>query len=366
MSAYFVFMQNPPGKEERPHVPKKKYCQRPDGLYEAIRIVNGKRKAFRGHTPHEVEQKMIAYQGEVARGRLFREVADDWEAEHFPTLSPNTLRGYRPAARRAVERFGDTPIRKIKAPDIKRFITEFARPGVGQASRAQKTVTNQLLVTSLIFRYAAENGEIEYNPCANVTIPKALPKTHREAASPIDEQCVKAAADVWLLPYLILYTGLRKGEALALTYGDLDFRTNSIHVTKSVYHWDNKPHIKRPKTEAGIRAVPILEPLLPKLPRGRSPELYLFSDDGGKTPLSEMQYQHHWSRFAEATGITCTAHQLRHSFATMLFECGLPVKDKQDILGHSTATMTEDIYTHIRDSHRAEVAQQINEKLREK
>ena len=40
---------------------KKKYYQRPDGLYEAIRVVNGKRKAFRGRTPHEVEQKMIAY-----------------------------------------------------------------------------------------------------------------------------------------------------------------------------------------------------------------------------------------------------------------------------------------------------------------
>lgn len=344
---------------------KKKYYQRPDGLYEAIRVVNGKRKAFRGRTPHEVEQKMIAYQGEIARGRLFREVEEEWEAEHFPTLTANTLKGYRPAARRAVDRFGDTPIRNIKAPEIKRFITEFAHPG-GMASRAQKTVTNQLLVTSLIFRYAAENGEIEYNPCTNVTAPKALPKKRREAASPEDEQKVKAAADVWLLPYLILYTGLRKGEALALTYGDIDRAANVIHVSKSVYVVNNKPYIKQPKTAAGIRTVPILDPLLPKLPRSRKKSLYLFSDDGGQTPLSEMQYQHHWSQFVEATGIQCTAHQLRHSYATMLFECDVPVKDAQDLLGHSTAAMTQDIYTHIRDTHRAEVAQQINEKLRKK
>ena len=292
---------------------KKKYYQRPDGLYEAIRVVNGKRKAFRGRTPHEVEQKMIAYQGEIARGRLFREVEEEWEAEHFPTLTANTLKGYRPAARRAVDRFGDTPIRNIKAPEIKRFITEFAHPG-GMASRAQKTVTNQLLVTSLIFRYAAENGEIEYNPCANVAVPKALPKKRREAASPEDEQKVKAAADVWLLPYLILYTGLRKGEALALTYGDIDRAANVIHVSKSVYVVNNKPYIKQPKTAAGIRTVPILDPLLPKLPRSRKKSLYLFSDDGGQTPLSEMQYQHHWSQFVEATGIQCTAHQLRHPY----------------------------------------------------
>ncbi len=50
----------------------------------------------------------------------------------------------------------------------------------------------------------------------------------------------------------------------------------------------------------------------------------------------------------------------------MLFECDVPVKDAQDLLGHSTAAMTQDIYTHIRDTHRTEVAQQINEKLRKK
>ena len=61
---------------------KKKYYQRPDGLYEAIRVVNGKRKAFRGRTPHEVEQKMIAYQGEIAR---YRSAALGYYAEHGGT-----------------------------------------------------------------------------------------------------------------------------------------------------------------------------------------------------------------------------------------------------------------------------------------
>lgn len=343
---------------------KDKYYKRSDGLYEAIRIINGKRKAFRGRSPKEVEQKMIAYKGEIERGRLFREIAEEWEAVHFPTLAPNTLKGYRPASRRATEHFGDTPIRQIKAPDIKRFINEFARAGNGQASRAQKTVTNQLLVLNLIMSYAAENGEIDFNPCTYVSVPKDLSKKRREAASPEDEAVVKKTADVWLLPYLILYTGLRKGEALALTYGDIDRKQKIIHVTKSVYHINNKPYIKKPKTEAGIRPVPILDPLAPKIPKCRNKELYLFSDDGGKTPLTEMQYQKHWEQFVEATGITCTAHQLRHSFATLLFECDVPVKDAQDILGHSTAAMTQDIYTHIRDTRRQETAQFINHKLR--
>ncbi len=347
-------------------MPKAKYYQRPDGLYEAIRIISGKRKAFRGRTPKEVEQKMIAYQGEVERGRAFKEVAAEWENIHFPTLAPNTLKGYRPAYNRAVEHFGDTPVKQIKAPDVKKFINAFARTGDGETRRAQKTVTTQLLVVNLIMSYAAENGEIEYNPCVNVSIPKDLPKKRRDTASAEDEKAVKESANVWLFPFLVLYTGLRKGEAMALTYGDIDRKNQLISVTKSVYHINNKPYIKKPKTEAGTRAVPILYPLDPKLPKSRHKEHYIFSDDGGASPLTEMQYQKHWQDFVKATGIQCTAHQLRHSYATMLFECGVEVKDAQDLLGHSTAAVTQDIYTHIRNDRRKETAQLINEKLRKK
>lgn len=343
---------------------KAKYYQRPDGLYEAIRIIDGKRKAFRGHTPKEVEQKMIAYQGEAEKGRSFSTVADEWEAVHFPTLAPNTLRGYRPALRRAKEHFGDIPIRQIKAPEIKKFISDFARTDPGQARRAQKTVTTQLLVINLIMGYAAGNGDIEYNPCINVSIPKGLPKSRREAASPEDEAKVKASADIWLLPFLILYTGLRRGEALALTWGDIDRKHDEIHINKSVYHIDGAPHIKSPKTTAGIRTVPLLAPLKAKLPKKFGPaEHYIFSADDGKSPLSEAKAQTLWRQFSRATGVSATPHQLRHSFATMLFECNIDVKDAQDLLGHSTAAMTQDIYTHVRDAHRKKTAQLINEKL---
>lgn len=343
---------------------KAKYYQRPDGLYEAIRVIDGKRKAFRGHSPKEVEQKMIAYQGAIERGRSFREIAEEWEELHFPTLAPNTLKGYRPACRRAKEHFGNTSISQIKAPDIKKFISAFARTGPGQTSRAQKTVANQLLVVSLVMGYAAENGEIEFNPCANVSIPRDLSKDRREAASPEDEAKVKASADVWLLPYLILYTGLRKGEALALTYDDIDHKNGVIRVTKSVYHESTSPKIKSPKTAAGIREMPILAPLRSKLPkRGNG---YIFSTDGGKTPLKHDVYNTMWERYAKETGIQCTAHQLRHSYATMLFECGIDVKDAQDLLGHATASMTQDIYTHIRDDHRKKTAQLLDKKLSKK
>lgn len=339
---------------------KPKYYVRPDGLHEAIRTINGKRKAFRGKTDAEVERKMLAYREELARGQTFAQVADRWEREHFEEVAPNTLRAYRPALRRAVEQFGEQPIRSIKPPDIKTFIVDFA-----QQDMAKKTVTTQLQICNMIFSYAVEHGECESNPCACITIPKGLKKIYRDAASQQDEEIVKRTPHIWLLPYFILYTGVRKGEALAIQGRDIDRKAMVIHITKSVYHDGGRPKIKSPKTHAGIRDVPLLAPLLPHLPKGLDPDEYLFSEDGGKTPLSESQYTILWRKYAKSTGVTCSAHRLRHSFATLIFECGLEVKDCQDILGHSTAAMTQDVYTHLRDSRRAETAKLLNEKLKD-
>ena len=336
---------------------KAKYYVRPDGLHETIRTINGKRKAFRGHSDAEVDRKILEYKGEIENGRPFKAVAEEWEKEHFPTLAPNTLRGYRPALARAIEKFDNTSVRSIKPQDIQRFITDFSRK-----SMAKKTVSTQLLILNQIFSYAVVNGDLEFNPCAEITIPKNLPKERREAASPEDEKRVKESSDIWLLPYLILYTGLRKGEALALQGHDINKKERTIPITKSVYHVDNKPYIKRPKTEAGNRIVPILDPLIDKIPDVPD-DCYLFSLDGGKTPLTEMQYQKLWKEFSRKTGITATAHQLRHSYATMLFECGIDVKDAQDLLGHSTAAMTQDIYTHLRDSRRKDTAAKLNQAI---
>lgn len=335
-----------------------KYYKRPDGLYETIRRINGKRVAFRGHTCAEVDRKMIEYTGRVESGIPWEEVIDEWHDKHFPTLAPNTLRGYEPAYKRAREAFKGIAIKQIKPRQIQQYIDAFSAQGY-----ARKTVTTQLQIFQMCCTYAVVNGYVDVSPCSAVSIPSGLSKMQREAASASDEQKVKANPTKWLLPYLILYAGLRKGEALALTYNDIDLDNDIISVTKSVYHVNNRPFIKEPKTQKGIRNVPILYPLKPYLPNKKSQQ-YIFSLDGGKTPLTEMQYQKLWKEYAKSIGINCSAHQLRHSFATMLFECGVDAKDAQDILGHAQLSTTMDIYTHIRDSRRKDVASKINEKLK--
>lgn len=337
-------------------MPKKKdrYI-RPDGLIEKQKTINGKRKVFRGYTEAEIEDKMIAYQGEVIRGRKFSVVADEWKGLHFPTLSYTTQRGYNPSYNRAVDELGDRPIKQIKASDIKEHLN-----ALNAQRSSQKTIRTQLLVYSLIFSYAAEIGEIDISVAQNVTMPKHIqPPNRRDAASTTDEEIIKESVGKWLLPYFLLYTGMRRGEALAIQFKDIDRKEGSIFISKSVYFELNKPRIKCPKTEAGIRTIPILEPLLKHLPKGK-PDCYLFSIDGGITPLTKAVYDKRWERFVKETGITCTAHQLRHSFASLLFDADIGAKDAQKLLGHSTEAVTRDIYTHIRDSRQQKTTTKLN------
>lgn len=340
---------------------KSKYHRRADGLLETTRTDKrtGKRIHFYGSTNKDIDDQIMDYRCKQERGRLFSEVADEWKAAHFPTLALNTLRGYRPAYRRAVNEFGDTPINQIKPPQIKRFLTQFARGGM-----AKKTVGTQKLLLNLIFGYAVEAGDLEYCPTTHVKPPANLKKSYREPASTEDEQRVKASYKSWLLPFLILYTGMRKGEALAIQKEDFDFENNVIHVTKSVYHDGDRPKIKRPKTENGYRDIGLLYPLIDVLNLATLPDGYLFSDDGGKTPLTNRRYETLWRSYKKATGINCTAHQLRHSYASMLFELGVDPKDAQGQLGHATLAMTTDTYTHVREARKKSVVASINEKLR--
>lgn len=339
--------------------------RRADGRLETSRKDprTGKVVHFYGATERELNRKILEWQDMGERGRLFSEVAGEWEAIHFPTLAANTLKGYRPALRRAVETFGSIPIRQLRPADVKGYINKFAR-----GLYAKKTVTTQLQILSMICAYAVEQGDITTSPCDHVSIPKNLPKTRREAATEAEEAIIKQTAGVWLLPYLILYTGLRRGEALALTWADIDLKRKTISVTKSVYHDGTGPHIKTPKTAAGNRTVPLLAPLERelRLRMAGKPKGYIFSNDGGKTPLTDSGYTSAARAYVKATGMTATPHQIRHSYATMLFECGVDVKDAQDLLGHTTAAMTQDIYTHIRDSRRKTTAEKLNNYLSEK
>lgn len=330
-----------------------RYYKRPDGLYEAIRVINGKRIAFRGRTVSEVERKMRGYKEKADKTPAFDEIADLWWEELEPTLAYNTTKSYIPALERAKAEFQGEEIGSITVHEISDFITHFSRQG-----RSQKNVTTQLQIIRQICDYAAKKGIIPANPAKSVQIPRGLPKNHRLPPTPEEIQIIKENAKKHLLPALIYYTGARIGEALALRWEDFDFSRKLIRIERSVYYVSTRPEIKEPKTESGKRKVPLLGALESALPKVKK-RGYIFSPDNGKTLLWESQARHLFDLFQKETGVTATAHQIRHGYATALLEAGVEAKVAQKLLGHAQISTTLDIYTHVRDSMIADAASKM-------
>jgi len=330
--------------------------QRPDGLYEKLKIINGKKKAFRGRSPREVENKMIEYAAEMNQGRLFKDVADEWEREHFKEIEENTKACYKKPLSDVKSEFDNDRIRKITPLEIQQYIAQYAKQG-----RAQQTVKLRLTVLRQIFDYAIIHGDVTISPVSAVKLPKGLNKTKRENPSDMDIKIVKESVnkEFGLFAYLLLYTGLRRGEALALTDNSIDRNNKTIFVNSSIVWVDNKPTIKTPKTNAGVRYVPLLDTLAEKLPDVKG---YLF---GGKSPLTQKEFRVKWDNYKKETGISFTPHQLRHAYATMLYDADVDSKEAMGLLGHTKESVTRDVYTHIAKTKRDKTAQKINDFLRD-
>jgi len=161
----------------------------------------------------------------------------------------------------------------------------------------------------------------------------------------------------------IYYTGIRRGEAVALKWTDIDWKNNYVHINKSVEFIKNQPHVKKPKTENGDRVVPIPYAFMPylRIMRSRSKTDYIFTQITTGKPHTESSYKKMWDRwfndFNASLGGTkeyrvtrrFTAHMLRHTYITFLFENKVPDLIIQNVAGHADITFTRKQYTHLRE-----------------
>lgn len=330
-----------------------KYTKRADGRYQTEVKENGKRIFFYGKTTNEVQRKLLAHREKQDDGKFFAEITEEWWTAKEPSLSPNSLRNYRPAMERAVKEFGSVRIRRIKPIDVEAYINRFA------LTHASKTTATQLNIINQIFRYAHIHGYTETVPTDVIQIPRGLKKTPRLLPPEKDVQAVKGNINypiIGLFAYVLMYSGLRRGEALALQYRDIDRENKKIHVEKSLCSYRNEPIIKTPKTEAGYRDVPLVDALLEAVPKGR-PNDYIFLRDGHL--ITDSDFDTLWGQYQRATGISSTPHQLRHWFATLLYDAGIDKFEAARYMGHTTAQMTE-IYTHISKARTASSLDRLN------
>lgn len=327
--------------------------KRADGRYR--KVVDG--KTFYGDSERELYKKILEYTEKKEHGSYFSEIADKWWTDVYDSLASQTLRGYKPAYERALGELGDAYVKDITPGDISAIFKRMALQGF-----TKKTISNQRIIYNQIFDYAVVAGEIQFNPCASAKIPNNAKKsTVIKPASTQDEGRILSSDNEWMFPLFALLSGLRKQEILALQWKDIDFDENIISVTKAIEHVGQKPRIKSTKTESGVREVPLLDILKNRLLNKQGcPDSYIFSQNNGKSPLTENQFERAYKKYCSEVGISCSSRQLRHSYATVAVEEDIAPKDLQNALGHADITTTMNVYAAARKKSIEKVANKLN------
>lgn len=233
-----------------------------------------------------------------------------------------------------------------------------------QAGTSFSHVTKLRMVIQEIFRQAYRSRLISFDPSAGLRLPKNIKRSYRsitdEERTHILEVAKYHASGVWVL--LILYSGLRPGEAAALQWKDIDFNKNEIHVYKAIESGTNK--IKEPKTPAGVRDIPMRKELRQLLMRAQGQPFELLFPTRKGTVRSPSSVRRLWWSFAReldlhmgakvengkivkhAIAPDLTLYCLRHTFCTDLQRAGVSINIAKELMGHSSIAVTADIYTH--------------------
>ena len=279
--------------------------------------------------------------------RLFADYAWEWfESYKVPKLRPGTEMNYRLIIRKhLVPFFGHMRLDEINTVDVQRFYNQHAH-------QSRSTVNKLALILHGIFDSAIEDGLCVIDPTRSRRLTYSKKKTLREALS------IEAAQDIItnlprlelkdrLLVALLIFTGIRRGEALGLQWEDIDFDRKLINIRRSVRFAGNKGYIGPTKSKAGVRLIPLepqLEEILTALPHDGK---YILGN--GEFPITEMTYKRGWERICRTINMHgATAHVLRHTYITMA-AAHLDIKTLQTIAGHSDISTTMNRYAHGRE-----------------
>lgn len=347
-----------------PRMKKQVLTRRADGRYRC----KYKGIEFYGSTSDEAlaareEYKRREMKGDLPLNRVtFGEYGERWLHAYKSHLTTAPYNTHVRMLNRWLDTIGDLPLSEVTPSDVSRFYQLFAGMSVSTIKSARDTVKG-------VFKAALADGLIQRDPTSNVPLPRGEKGTHRAITQ--QERTLIHTTPHRLRPavMLMLYAGLRRGEVMALQIPrDVDFINLTITVREAVrFDTSGHPVLVDPKTQAGLRTVPMLEGLADEL---RSVSgLVCPAADGGL--MTESAWSRAWDSYLYALGETLNGaskrklrdnwkpvsirpHDLRHSFCTMLYDSGVDLKTAMLWMGHADQTMTMRIYTHLTETRRKE------------
>jgi integrase len=336
-------------------MPKQKITRRADGRIQRSKMINGKREYFYGDTQKEVDAKIAARLRQVEAGLKPSEMTvsqwcDRW-LDVYASKGYSVMRTHQNITDKIKSQFGEKRVDAVSHMDIKAF--------AGRCEGYSQTMVNKIRNDTVnIFEAARLNGMIARSPCEGIVWKGKADQTHR-ALEAWEREALDEAWDAhWFgtCVMLMLYAGLRRGEAVALEWDDI--YDGMIHVRRAAHFEGNNTIVEdTTKTPAGQRDIPILPQVQAALDKAQNRGVYVCESAGGNL-MTESAFRRGQTSFCRAlkkkTGkkIEFRSHDLRHSFATMLYDAGVDVKTAQYLLGHADASVTMKIYTHLSEQRK--------------
>ena len=316
--------------------------------------INGQEKWIKFGSTQElidlVQKELQAVEQQKSSPTLVSEYMLNWfETYKRPALDQGTAAGQISLIKKHIlPVIGNKQLNDVCVADVQKIVS-----GLQSASMAKKakSAVNQCFAAAI-----ADELYKHPNPAADKRIVMPTKATKR---TPLEKDDLAILMDAFptlepeharLLAILVM-TGCRRSEALAVHWEDINWEKKSIHLQHALRFRNNQPEISdKMKTKSANRTVALWDSLIPYLGEPQNSGLIIHSN--GK-PLTERQYNIRWkaiqSKLAEA-GLKerFTAHQLRHTFATVAANSGsIPVKVLQGLMGHANFQTTMNTYASL-------------------
>lgn len=368
-------------------MPRQKLTQRSDGRYRC----KYKGKEFYGDTPREAQAKREEYKRMLeagmkaeAMGLTVRAYAMRWVSTYKVHLTDGPYNTHVRMLNRFCdhEGIGNRRMQDIDTIDVQSFYNTAEGKSYSYICDMRDTIKG-------LFKFALADRIIQYDPTIKAKVPKGKKGTHRAITQQERDLISKLEHRMRPAAMVMLYAGLRRGEALALDIDrDVDYDEKTITVRHAVRYPDQQhPVIVDPKTEAGSRTIPLLDVLADEL---RGKHGLLITDIDGQI-MTEKSWARAWESYLcklsvlqnghekrwhgktkqdkeiiAAGGsippwvdISIRPHDLRHSYCTMLYDAGVDLKTAQLWMGHADADVTMKIYTHLTEERQIKATKDL-------
>ena len=362
--------------------------------YRSTFSFEGNRYEITGKNQKEADQKAAIKLEKLKRGEFnisgnmtVAQWADEWLTTYKKlSVGEGQYKSYSHYVKDVITpAIGSLKLKNVKDVHLQKILNN--RAGYSKSDLTQLRITIKAI---FLKAFKAKPPLISQNPAEDLTIPMAVSGTHRSITDYEREKILKLAethnAGLWIKT--LLYAGLRPGETRALDWRHIDFKKEIIHVEFAMKAGTKE--IGPPKSEAGVRDIPIHEDLLPALlaaRKGPFEPVFVQATTGKRHTKTSMRCL--WDNFKNELDILMGArfekreskdgkmrstkilsvvaadlvpYCLRHTYCTDLQDAEVSINVARYLMGHADISTTAKIYTHTTEKVLQEVAVKINAK----